>query len=67
MLLLAQQEVEKGAIRDVLLQKAGPLAVEGAVKSAERHCMAHYGVFISDYEGNHHHTKGSVDSESEDL
>ena len=47
--LLAQQELEKNAIRDKLLEVAGNDAVSLARKLAERQCLTRFGTFIPEY------------------
>ena len=47
--LLAQQELEKNAIRDKLLEVAGNDAVALARKLAERQCLSRFGAFIPEY------------------
>jgi hypothetical protein len=44
--LLAQQELEKNAIRDKLLEVAGQEAYDAARKVAERQCLSRFGLFV---------------------
>ena len=47
--LLAQQELEKNAIRDKLLETAGEDAYEMARKVAERQCLSRFGIYVPEY------------------
>lgn len=44
--LLSQQELEKNAIRDKLLEVAGQEAYDAARKVAERQCLSRFGLFV---------------------